>query len=111
MTEQEAKTKEKMKGCIPWNKGLTKETDKRMAKVSKSLKESSSLGVWKKGQKPWNLGMKNYMSEKGRNNISIANKNKIISKQELEKRRESAKKSWKIRKQKEFQNDNFYRNT
>ena len=36
-------------GQIPWNKGLTKETDKRVSKVSKSLKRA-----WDEGR---NLGM------------------------------------------------------
>lgn len=40
-------------GCIPWNKNLTKEIDKRVAENGKSVSEAL------KGHVPWNKGLKN----------------------------------------------------
>lgn len=54
------------KGCITWNKGLTKEIDERVRKISESRK-----------------GMK--LSEEHKRNISKANKGKVRSKEMREK--------------------------
>lgn len=55
----------------PWNKGLTKEQDPRLAVLSSS--------TWKKGNIPWNKGLTTTNSDKLREvgeHISIANKGK-----------------------------------
>lgn len=48
----------KMTGKPAWNKGLTKETDDRISGYSESLKRSTSVGVFKRGQTAWNKGLK-----------------------------------------------------
>lgn len=42
---------DKMRGRIPWNKGLTKETDQRIAKIGEQM------SVALKGRVPWNKGL------------------------------------------------------
>ncbi len=60
--------KELPKGKIPWNKGLTKETDERIARGALNNSESqkgkklsietcSKMGEAKKGRLPWNTGL------------------------------------------------------
>lgn len=48
-----------LKGKIGWSKGLTKETDERILKMSLSLREkrNSPRTEFKKGQTPWNKGI------------------------------------------------------
>jgi hypothetical protein len=51
------------KGNIPWNKGLMKETDSRVAETSKKLSlmfQSNYIGAFigcRKGCEPWNKGL------------------------------------------------------
>ena len=51
---QNPETQEKLKKRIPWNKGLTKETDERVAKNYEALKQSmiEKYGVENAGQIP-----------------------------------------------------------
>ena len=46
------------KGLTPWSKGLTKETDERLAKVA------SKMSDIKKGQVPWNKGLTKDIDER-----------------------------------------------
>lgn len=77
--------KEKFKGTIPWNKGLTKETNESLAKIgkinSKKMKGnvpwnkgldcsdprvaigSAKGGMKRRGRKPWNYGTKGVMKQ------------------------------------------------
>jgi len=68
------------KGCIPWNKGLTKETDERVRKYSKprseETKKKKSLAMLKRKEK---LGYIN--SPETRKKIGLANKGKKLSKE------------------------------
>lgn len=45
------KMKKSHSGCIAWNKGLTKETDSRIAKYSKTIKEKGIKPTQPKGYK------------------------------------------------------------
>ncbi len=52
MTLKKYSNKKFSKGRIPWNKGLTKDTDKRINYVRPT--------AFKKGNKPWNEGLKGW---------------------------------------------------
>ncbi len=63
---EEAKQKISLrtKGKVPWNKGLTKYTDSRVAKYGKTLKGRKfskerciNIGIGHKGQKSWSEGL------------------------------------------------------
>jgi hypothetical protein len=56
------------KGNIPWNRGLTKETDERVKKYSEkrkgmifSKKHTMNMSIAFKGRIPWNKGLKGIM--------------------------------------------------
>ena len=51
------------KGCIPWNKGLTKETDKRVKKISKILQEGYKSSRLKHHKTPHSLTIKKQLSK------------------------------------------------
>lgn len=88
------------KGCIPWNKGLTKDTDERVRKLGLSLKRhlcykgkerNIKIGLamkgnkngFKKGQIPWNFNKTKETDER----VKQASKN--ISKIKKGKKRKS----------------------
>jgi len=62
--------REKMFGRTPWNKGLTKETDLRLARNAKRMLGNQCS----KGCAPWNKGRKT--SEETKRKMSLANKGK-----------------------------------
>jgi group I intron endonuclease len=70
------KQAEKITGNVAWNKGLTKDTDMRVKQYSDSLSNSLSSGVFKKGQKPWNKGLKMVHSEESNQKRSVTLKGK-----------------------------------
>ena len=61
---------------IPWNKGLTKDIDERVAASSRKMKETKTgvsikhSGQFKKGFTPWNKGKKYTEKEKSKMNLS-----------------------------------------
>lgn len=57
-----------MKGKVPWNKGLTKETSESLMTVSKKVSEARI------GNKPWNKGVP--MRESSKKKLSESNKGK-----------------------------------
>lgn len=75
------------KKVVPWNKGLTKDTDNRLRKISEDRKDifKSGQGIgcfgikgntygFKKGDIPWNKGMKGFL--KGHPNYYLGKKTK-----------------------------------
>ncbi|MGA2130650.1 MAG: DUF559 domain-containing protein [Candidatus Pacearchaeota archaeon] len=65
------------KNIIPWNKGLTKETDERVKKYSENLKEIAKTGIFIPNS-PFTKGHKSYtpehLSEEQKRKIGIKNK-------------------------------------
>ena len=72
------------KGNIPWNLGLTKETNKSMMKISKKMKKRM------KGNIPWNKGLKGVMK--------AWNKGIPMTKSRKNKLKLSLKKFWSSKK-------------
>ena len=96
---------------IAWNKGLTKETDSRVADYSKKGSESS------KGRIPWNKGLKNcyVQSEESNKKRSQSVKNQIKRDPDvLNRRREGIKKHYNMQGAREAQSvamkKSFYEN-
>jgi len=79
------------KGLTSWNKGLTKETDTRVARMANSV--SKTL----KGRTPWNKGLSkatdNRLVEAGKK-LSIVNTGKKRPTETIELDRKRAKKRW-----------------
>ena len=69
--EHKKRLSEAMKGKIPWNKGLTKETDERVRKYAEKISE----GI--KGKNHPMYGK--HLSEETKNKISKSEKGKIVS--------------------------------
>lgn len=76
----------KQKGFVPWNKGLTKEIDERVAKYSNALKgrnfseeaRKRMSAAKQKGFVPWNKGKKvGALSEEHRQKISNSLKGRV----------------------------------
>jgi group I intron endonuclease len=76
------KQAEKVSGLPAWNKGLTKDMDERVKAYAQTLKASSNNTLFKKGQKPWNLGISTVHSQES--NLKRSNTMRLKGKKSKE---------------------------
>jgi len=102
------------KGHLGWNKGLTKETDPRVAKSALSLRKTiSSIGSWQtrlssKDRALWvsriiksNTGRSHSVSKVARDKISKANKARLGTTEHRKQQSEMMRKMWRNKKYKQ----------